>query len=158
MKVCHFNRNEAGVVVGDRVHPIGEALVKAGHVRSGYTMREVVDALANQPAATACAREAVGASASLPLGSVTLLAPILDPPSLWAAASNYRAHQAEMQVMSGGPDRSDLSFLSSIVTLRPGELITTGTPAGVQKLADGDTLRGRIDGVGTMELQVGAER
>jgi len=54
--------------------------------------------------------------------------------------------------------REHIRFLSSIVTLRPGELITTGTPAGVQKLADGDTLRGGIDGIGTMELQVGAER
>ena len=294
MKICHYDGNQAGVVIDDRVHPIGEALVKAGHARPGYTMREIVDALANQPAAVTCARQAVEAAPSIALASVQLLAPILDPPSLWAAASNYRDHQAEMQVMSGGPDRSGLSkddlmaefflkptssiigpggtivlpriarhvdfecelcavigrtarrvgetaaldhvfgytmcwdisqrdpwgrnrqntrnirkgfdtftalgpwmvtrdeipepqdltivveqngrpamtahtrnmicglrdhirFLSSIVTLRPGDLITTGTPAGVQKLAPGDRLHGRIDGIGVMELAVAAE-
>lgn len=294
MKICHFDGNQAGVVVGDQVHPVGEALVKAGHVRAGYTMREIVEALGNQSAAMACARDAAQTAAPVALASVRLLASILDPPSLWAAASNYRDHQKEMQVMSGGPDRSGLSkddlmaefflkptssiigpggtivlprmarhvdfecelcvvigrtarkvseaaaldhvfgytmcwdisqrdpwgrnrqntrnirkgfdtftalgpwivtrdeiaepqaltisveqngrpamtahthdmicgvrdhirFLSSIVTLRPGDLITTGTPAGVQKLAPGDRLRGRIDGIGVMDLEVAVE-
>src|SRR5207249_3228127 len=42
------------------------------------------------------------------LGSVTLRAPIENPPSIWAAAANYRAHAAEMLAASGGPDRSRL--------------------------------------------------
>ena len=45
MKICQYNDNRAGAVVGDKVYPIGEALVKAGHVRAGYTMLEVIDAL-----------------------------------------------------------------------------------------------------------------
>ncbi len=44
-----------------------------------------------------------------------------------------------------------------MTTLKSGTLITTGTPAGVSKLADGDHLEGTIDGIGTMELEVRAE-
>ena len=54
--------------------------------------------------------------------------------------------------------RDLIRFLSSVTTLQPGTLITTGTPAGVSKLAPGDHLKGTIDGVGTMELNVEAER
>ena len=294
MKICHYDSHQAGAVVGDRVYPSGEALVKAGHLRADYTMLEVVDALANRPAAMQCARDSLRSGSALPLNSVKLLAPIVNPPSLWAAASNYRAHQAEMLVQSGGYDRAQLSkddlmaefflkptssiigpgdtialprasrhvdfecelcavigkrarhvteeealeyvfgyticwdisqrdpwgrgkentrnirkgfdtftalgpwmvtrdeidepqnllieveqngkpamrahtsdmicgirehirFLSGVLTLRPGDLITTGTPAGVQKLAEGDRLKGRIEKIGEMELRVAAE-
>jgi 2-keto-4-pentenoate hydratase/2-oxohepta-3-ene-1,7-dioic acid hydratase in catechol pathway len=44
------------------------------------------------------------------------------------------------------------------MTLHPGVLITTGTPAGVAKLADGDRLRGSIEKIGEMEVDVRAER
>ncbi|MGH7766273.1 MAG: hypothetical protein ACREQP_02360, partial [Candidatus Binatia bacterium] len=84
MKICHYNSNQAGVVDGDEVYPIGVALVKAGHVRNGYTMQEVIEALANQPAAMQCARAAAKSGAPVPLPSVKLLAPILNPGSLWA--------------------------------------------------------------------------
>ena len=293
MKICHYSEHEAGAVEGDRVYPIGAALAAAGHLRRGYTMREAVEVLANDPAAMQCARQALKGR-SLPLAQVKLLAPIEDPPSIWAAAANYKAHQAEMRTASGGPDRSDFTkddlmaefflkptssiigpggtivlprianhvdyeaelcavigkkarrvseaqaldyvfgyticwdisqrepwgrnrqntrnirkgfdtftalgpwivtkdelpepqdtqihvelngkhvmtahtkdmicgvrehirFLSSVLTLRPGELITTGTPAGVAKLAPGDKLKGRIERVGEMTLSVAAE-
>src|SRR5262245_36012715 len=107
MKICHYGADEAGAVSGERVHPIGRALVRAGHLRSGYTMLEVVDALANRPAAMRCAQDALRAGDSLPLGSVQLLAPILNPPSIWAAASNYKDHQAEMREKMGSYDRAD---------------------------------------------------
>lgn len=54
--------------------------------------------------------------------------------------------------------REHIRFLSSVLTLRPGDLITTGTPAGVKRLADGDRLKGRIDKIGEMELNVAAEK
>src|SRR6266849_4727444 len=97
MKICHYNGNEVGAVEGDRVFPIGPTLVKAGHLKPEHTMLEVITALANQPAAMKCTRESVRMMGhSLPLASVKLLAPILNPPSLWAAAANYKAHAAEM--------------------------------------------------------------
>ena len=53
--------------------------------------------------------------------------------------------------------RDHIRFLSSVVTLRSGDLITTGTPAGVHTLLDGDKLRGEIEKIGVMELNVKAE-
>ena len=295
MKICHYDDHEAGIIADDRVHPIGPSLIAAGHLRKGYRMQEVIDALANSAGAMHCAREALKGRSSVPLAKAKLLAPIENPPSLWAAAANYKAHQAEMLAASGGPDRKELSkddlmaefflkpsssiigpggsivlpkiakhvdfeaelcavigakarsvseeraldhvfgyticwdisqrepwgrnrqntrnirkgfdtftalgpwivtrdelpepqdvridvelngkhamtahtsdmictlrehirFLSSVLTLRPGDLITTGTPAGVARLAPGDKLKGRIERIGEMTLNVEAEQ
>lgn len=296
MKICRYNNGEAGAVVGSQVYPIGEALVRAGHVRSGYTMPEVINALANRPGAMDSIGDVEKTGKPLPLSSVKLLAPINNPPAIWCAASNYRAHQEEMvervksttakanlskeELMSefflkpsssiigpgdnvvlpaisrhvdfecelcaviGRPARKvgaekaldhvfgylmlwDLSqrdpwgigrqntrnirkgfdtftglgpwivtadeipdphnlkfhveqngqtkmtawtgdmicnlfdhipFLSLCVTLAPGTLISTGTPAGVQRLAPGDHLKGVMEKIGEMELRVVAER
>jgi 2-keto-4-pentenoate hydratase/2-oxohepta-3-ene-1,7-dioic acid hydratase in catechol pathway len=105
MKICHYNNKQAGVVVGDQVYNIGDALIKAGLARQGYTMLEIIDALVNNPAAMQIARDAAQGSASIPLSSVKLLAPIQNPGSLWAAAANYRAHQKEMIERMGSDDR-----------------------------------------------------
>jgi 2-keto-4-pentenoate hydratase/2-oxohepta-3-ene-1,7-dioic acid hydratase in catechol pathway len=50
--------------------------------------------------------------------------------------------------------REHIRFLSSCLTLRTGDLITTGTPAGVSKLNHGDHLHGTIEKIGSMELYV----
>jgi 2-keto-4-pentenoate hydratase/2-oxohepta-3-ene-1,7-dioic acid hydratase in catechol pathway len=295
MRICHYNDRQVGAVVGDRVHPLGDTLIKAGHLKPGYTMLDVVERLANEPAAMKCARFAQQSVSSVPLASVKLLAPLTNPPAIWAAASNYRAHEAEMRdkmasydrtsfskedlmaefflkpvasiVGPGGPvilpavskdvdfecelcavigrtarrvgedaalehvfgytilwdfsqrdpwgrsrqntrnirkgfdtftglgpwivtrdeidDPQDLAirveqngaavmtahtsdmictlrehirFLSHVTTLAPGALVSTGTPAGVAKLAPGDRLKGSIERIGEMEVAVQAER
>jgi 2-keto-4-pentenoate hydratase/2-oxohepta-3-ene-1,7-dioic acid hydratase in catechol pathway len=295
MKICHYNEGLAGALVGEKVFPIGDALVRAGHLKPGHTMLEVIERLANEPAAMKCVRSAVQSGSSLPLAQARLLAPILNPPAIWAAAANYQAHQAEMREKMGSSDRASLSkdelmaefflkpassiigpgdtvvlpkisrdvdfecelcavvgktarhvsegealdtvfgyticwdfsqrdpwgrgrqntrnirkgfdtftglgpwivtrdeiddpqnlairveqngklamnahtgdmicalrehirFLSDVMTLKPGVLITTGTPAGVSKLADGDRLKGSIERIGEMEVAVRAER
>lgn len=43
-----------------------------------------------------------------------------------------------------------LVFISSIMTLEPGDVILTGTPAGVGPLNDGDVVTVHIDGLGTL--------
>jgi len=97
MKICHYNNHQAGVVVSDKVINFGDNLIKAGLARQGYTMVEIIDALANNPAAMQIARDAAqSSSGGLALSSVKLLAPIQNPGSLWAAAANYYAHRAEM--------------------------------------------------------------
>jgi 2-keto-4-pentenoate hydratase/2-oxohepta-3-ene-1,7-dioic acid hydratase in catechol pathway len=105
MKICHYNNNQAGVVVGDKVFNIGDALIKAGLARQGYTMLEIIDALANNPAAMQIAQDASQGTGGIALSSVKLLAPITNPGSLWAAAANYRAHQQEMITRMGSADR-----------------------------------------------------
>ncbi|HBG04668.1 MAG: acylpyruvase [Geobacteraceae bacterium GWC2_58_44] len=47
-----------------------------------------------------------------------------------------------------------LSYLSSIFTLMPGDLILTGTPAGVGPIKSGDQLVAEISGVGKLSVSV----
>ena len=44
-----------------------------------------------------------------------------------------------------------IAYLSTLVELRPGDLIMTGTPAGVGRVVPGDVLEGHIDGSATCE-------
>ncbi len=47
-----------------------------------------------------------------------------------------------------------LAYISEIVTLRPGDVVLTGTPEGVGPLRPGDTVEVEIDGIGTLTNQV----
>jgi 2-keto-4-pentenoate hydratase/2-oxohepta-3-ene-1,7-dioic acid hydratase in catechol pathway len=51
-----------------------------------------------------------------------------------------------------------VSYASSVTTLHPGDVITTGTPAGVGPLAAGDTIRLELSGLGLdLKAQVAAD-
>lgn len=45
-----------------------------------------------------------------------------------------------------------IAYLSTLVELRPGDLIMTGTPKGVGPVQRGDRLEGHIDGVGDLAV------
>ncbi|MBX9628897.1 MAG: fumarylacetoacetate hydrolase family protein [Burkholderiales bacterium] len=47
-----------------------------------------------------------------------------------------------------------ISFLSDYYTLVPGDLIFTGTPAGVAAVVPGDKLVGKVEGFGTLEVTI----
>jgi len=47
-----------------------------------------------------------------------------------------------------------VSFVSRVMTLMPGDVVSTGTPPGVGPLRTGDTISVCIDGVGTLENRV----
>jgi fumarylpyruvate hydrolase len=46
-----------------------------------------------------------------------------------------------------------IAYLSTLVELRPGDLIMTGTPAGVGRVVPGDVLEGRVDRVGDLRVE-----
>jgi 2-keto-4-pentenoate hydratase/2-oxohepta-3-ene-1,7-dioic acid hydratase in catechol pathway len=50
-----------------------------------------------------------------------------------------------------------VAFISSVMTLEPGDLIFTGTPAGVGPLHDGDVVEVDIDGLGVLSNSVKKE-
>jgi 2-keto-4-pentenoate hydratase/2-oxohepta-3-ene-1,7-dioic acid hydratase in catechol pathway len=50
-----------------------------------------------------------------------------------------------------------VSFISGIMTLEPGDLIATGTPAGTGPLMDGDVVEVEISGVGVLSNPVRSE-
>ena len=47
-----------------------------------------------------------------------------------------------------------VAWISSVMTLLPGDVILTGTPAGVSAITAGDVVRVTIDGIGTLENPV----
>ncbi len=48
--------------------------------------------------------------------------------------------------------QEQIAYLSNLVTLQPGDLIYTGTPAGVGPIKPGDKLEGHVDGVGDLTI------
>ena len=43
-----------------------------------------------------------------------------------------------------------IAFASSVMTLEPGDILLTGTPAGVGPLTDGDRVEVEIEGIGIL--------
>jgi 2-keto-4-pentenoate hydratase/2-oxohepta-3-ene-1,7-dioic acid hydratase in catechol pathway len=50
-----------------------------------------------------------------------------------------------------------IEFMSAVMTLLPGDVILTGTPAGVGAIRDGDTVSVEIEGIGTLTNLVRAK-
>lgn len=50
-----------------------------------------------------------------------------------------------------------VSFISGIMTLEPGDVVFTGTPAGIGPLGDGDVVEVDIDGIGRLRNPVRTE-
>ena len=49
-----------------------------------------------------------------------------------------------------------VSYVSHVMTLLPGDVILTGTPAGVGRMMDGQTVSVTVEGVGTLSNPVRA--
>jgi len=55
------------------------------------------------------------------------------------------------------PVRQLVAFISSVMSLAPGDVILTGTPAGVGPLVDGDEVEIEIENLGRLSNPVRAE-
>jgi 2-keto-4-pentenoate hydratase/2-oxohepta-3-ene-1,7-dioic acid hydratase in catechol pathway len=80
---------------------------------------------------------------------------IADPDALelkcWVAG-DLRQHTTTSELLFSVPEL--IAYASSVMTLEPGDVLLTGTPAGVGPLSDGDTVRVEIASVGTLEVGV----
>lgn len=124
MKICRYNDGAPGLIDGDAIYPIHESLVSAGAIAPHAGMGEVIAALSSHPAANR-ALEAARMRPSVPLANARLLAPIDLPPAIWAAAANYKSHQAEMKERVQAYDRSQMAAddLMAEVFLKPASSI-----------------------------------
>ena len=52
--------------------------------------------------------------------------------------------------------REHVATLSQGMILAPGDVIMTGTPAGVGAVVPGDVITGGVDGIGELEVTIGA--
>ncbi|MHB9073408.1 MAG: fumarylacetoacetate hydrolase family protein [Desulfobaccales bacterium] len=53
---------------------------------------------------------------------------------------------------------AQVSFISRIMTLLPGDVIATGTPSGIGPMQPGDVVEIRVEGVGTLRNRIVSER
>jgi acylpyruvate hydrolase len=75
---------------------------------------------------------------------------------LWLEVNGVRRQECEAGVMIHSiPDL--LVFISSVMTLEPGDLILTGTPKGVGRVVAGDTITAGVDGKVRMVVKVCGE-
>lgn len=73
--------------------------------------------------------------------------------AIWLEVNGQRVQNADLSSMIWNVPET-LAELSRYFTLLPGDLIFTGTPAGVGPVKRGDVLHGHIDGVGDLTVKV----
>jgi len=73
---------------------------------------------------------------------------------IWLDVNGQRRQQGDLSEMIW-PIPDIIGHLSRLFALASGDLIFTGTPAGVAAIKPGDTLRGGVEGVGTLTIHVG---
>lgn len=73
---------------------------------------------------------------------------------IWLAVNGETRQDADLSELIW-PVADIVAICSEGVELRPGDLIFTGTPAGVGPLQAGDRVAGGIDGLGEIELSIG---
>lgn len=96
-----------------------------------------------------------GFDASAPIGDIVPAAQIGHPRSgrISLAVNDTLRQSADIADMIWSVPEA-IAALSRSVTLRPGDLLFTGTPAGVAALARGDRLAGTIDGIGRVDTTI----
>jgi fumarylpyruvate hydrolase len=96
---------------------------------------------------------AKGFDRSAPISSISPVSAIGHPErgSIWLRVNDEVRQQGDLRQQIWKVPET-IAFLSTLVELRPGDLIMTGTPRGVGPVRRGDRLVGHIDGVGDLQV------
>ena len=141
---------EIGVVVLERLRHV--TVVQAGQARIGFTCANDVTARDLQKVDGQWTR-AKGFDTFCPIGPSVVEG--LDWRSLEVVGRvNGREVQRGRSSDMAFPIPVLISFISQVLTLEPGDLIMTGTPAGTTVLASGDIVEVEIPGVGVLRNPV----
>lgn len=93
--------------------------------------------------------------ASAPCGELIPASEIGHPDSgaIWLKINGEMRQEGDLnQLIWKIPEM--INHLSGLFTLAPGDIIMTGTPAGVGPVQRGDQMLGHVDGVGDLEVKV----
>lgn len=93
---------------------------------------------------------------SAPCSALRRVADIGHPDAgrIWLAVNGVTKQDADIRELIWRVPEI-IASISSSMELSPGDLIFTGTPAGVGPLVPGDEVRGGIDGIGEIALRIG---
>ncbi len=140
---------------GGKAIPEGEALEHlAGYgVALDMTLRDVQGELKKKGLPWEIAK---GFDTSCPLSEFVPAEAVADPQALRLRLEiNGQLRQDGTTDLMIHPVRRIISHVSSIFTLEPGDVILTGTPAGVGVVRSGDRLQAELVGLATLEVTVG---
>ncbi|MDZ7850768.1 MAG: fumarylacetoacetate hydrolase family protein [Halodesulfurarchaeum sp.] len=142
---------EFGVVIGEQARNVDEA--DAWDVVKGFTAVNDVSNRDDQEREQNWIR-AKAFDGAAPMGPV-----VAAPGDVPADATielrvngEVKQHSSRAEFIFSVPEL--IAEITALMTLEPGDVISTGTPAGVGPLEDGDTVEIEIEGVGTLEHDV----
>jgi 2-keto-4-pentenoate hydratase/2-oxohepta-3-ene-1,7-dioic acid hydratase in catechol pathway len=147
---------ELAVVIGRRARRIAAA--DAAAVILGYTCANDISerVVQREEMGMGCLVVGKGFDSFCPLGPVIVTD--LDPSDLRIRArvnGETRQDSSTADLLFDVP--ALVSYLSQAITLEPGDVIITGTPAGVGPIAPGDVMEVEIEGIGVLRNPVVAE-
>lgn len=73
--------------------------------------------------------------------------------AIWLKVNDELRQQGDLNQMIWKTQEM-IAILSRLFELKPGDLIMTGTPAGVGPVERGDVMHGHVEGVGEIEFKV----
>lgn len=149
------HEGELGVVIGRRCHKLRDEEDVREYI-NGYTCVNDVTARDLQKQDDQWTR-AKGFDTFCPVGP--LISDELDP---WAGVTVECRVNGEARQKGSTKDfifslDEIIRYVAGVMTLLPGDLIATGTPAGVSSLSAGDTVEVEVEGVGVLRNQVADE-
>lgn len=154
---CH--EVELVVAIGQGGRGIDPARAEAGHVW-GYAVGLDMTRRDLQRQAKAAGGPWEPAKAfdhSAPCTPLVLAARCGHPRSgaIWLTVNGVERQRSDLAQLLW-PVAELIAMLSRSVTLAPGDLVFTGTPAGVDVLHPGDSVRAGVDGIGELAMDVTA--
>jgi len=93
---------------------------------------------------------------SAPTNAITPMSnvPSLEQGRIWLAVNGETKQDADLSELIWSV-KEHVSILSHSIALEAGDMVMTGTPAGVGAIVPGDTVTGGIDGLGEIEITIG---
>lgn len=152
---CHHEAELALLIgTGGKNIPVDEALSHlAGYgVAIDLTLRDVQDELKKKGLPWEIAK---GFDTACPLSDFVPASTVADPQQLQIRLTvNGTLRQDGSTALMIHSVTRIISHISTIFTLEPGDIILTGTPAGVGPLAPGDRVCAEISGIGSLTVTV----
>ena len=153
---CHYEM-ELVVAIGAPAFRVPEA--EALSAVLGYacgldmTRRDLQDAAKEQRRSWDLGKDFENAAVIAPITRAERFGPVADQAIRLTQNGEVRQDARLTELIWSVPEL--IAHLSTFYHLQPGDLIYTGTPAGVGPIAAGDRLVGSIDGLAPLELAIG---
>lgn len=141
---------ELGLVIGQRAQAVTEEDASA-HI-FGYTIVGDITARDLQKSDKTWTR-GKGFDTFCPTGPHVVTGVDVGAVSIRCDVNGETRQSSNTELMMFSP-ATLVAYISQVMTLEPGDLVATGTPAGVGRLSEGDRVTMSIDGIGDLEFDV----